>query len=443
MAIKLSVSGIRGKFHELTPNRVVNYVQAFTTYLGGGDIIVGADLRPSGKFISEAVVAGLTACGARVIDFGILPTPIIQWLIKKYQFNGGVSITAAHNSFDWNSLIFLNSEGSYLSYLEGEEFFNLYHSGRFEKKSFDKLGSHIKEDQIAFGIYKEFLSNYFESLKSTDSSGRKLKLVVDCSNGFNRNIIDSLATPLGIELIPIFCGKSEVLQKNPEPNARNAEFLTTIVRETGSDGGFLLNSDASRVLVVDETGRPFSEELTLPIFAAMILEEEKSDIVTNYSTSRAVDQVAKKFGVKVFRTDVGQPYVVQMVKEIKTRVGGEGSGSIVYSPFSFGFDSFVFIKKIVEYLRKHNLKLSAVGEEFKTPEIYKETISLKPSKIYAFLERIGDRYKEKMKLKDGFYISYGSEWLCIRVSSTVSMIRLIGEGKGMLEEIRRIKEEAG
>ena len=435
MAIKLSISGIRGKFHELTPNRVVKYAQAFAAYIGGGSIIIGADLRPSGKFISEAVIAGLTSCGANVFDYGILPTPIIQWLIKNYDFKGGISITAGHNSFDWNSLIFLNSEGSYLTHLEGEEFFNLYHSGKFGKKSFDKQGAYSKDDG--------YLKNYFESLQSKDQAGKKLKLVVDCSNGFYSNIIDSLAKCLDVKLIPIFCGKSAVLQKDPEPNTKNAEFLTTIIRETGSDGGFLLNSDASRVLVVDERGVPLSEELTLPIFAMMMLEEEKSDIVTNYSTSMAVDRAAEKFGAKVFRTDVGQPYVVQMVKETKTRIGGEGSGSIVYSPFSLGFDSFVFIKKIVEYLRKHKLKVSSIGGELETPEIHKETIALKPSKIYALLERIGDRYKEKLKLKDGFYINRGNEWLCVRVSATVSVIRIIGEGKGIPDEIRRIKEVVG
>jgi len=441
MAIKLSISGIRGKFHELTPNRVVNYTQAFATYLGGGDIVMGADLRPSGKFISEAVVAGLNSCGANVIDYGTLPTPILQWLIRKYRFNGGVSITAGHNSFDWNSLIFLNAEGSYLAHLEGEEFFNLYHSGKFDKKGFANQGTYVKGDHPDAGIYYHYLTDYYESLRTGDQAGRKLKLVVDCSNGFHSSIIDVLSHALAVKLIPVFCGESAVLQKDPVPNALNAEFLATIVRETGSDGGFLLNSDASRVLVVDERGKPFSEELTLPIFAMMVLEDEPSDIVTNYSTSRVVDEVAKKFRAKVFRTDVGQPYVVQMVKEIKTVIGGEGSGSVVYSPFSYGFDSFVFIKKIVEYLRKHNLEISAIGEELKTPQIYKETIYLKPSKIYAFLEKVGDSYKEKMKLKDGFYIDRGDAWLCIRVSSTVSMIRLIGEGKGIRDEIRHIKEQ--
>lgn len=432
MSLKLSISGIRGKYYELTPNMVINIAHAFSTYIEGGNIVMCCDARPSGKFITTALKAGLASSGSNVYDYGTLPTPIIQWIIKNYKFDGGVSVTGGHNPFEWNSLILLNSEGSYLSYLEGEEFFNLYHWGNFEKKKFDELGH--------FYNAQKYLEDYFKQLESEDKPGMKLKFVVDCSNGFDSVIIDYLSRSLNINLIPIFCGKSELLQKDPVPNSKNAEFLATVVRESGSDGGFLLNSDASRILVVDERGKVVSEELTLPIFARMILEDEKSDIVTNYSTSKIVDRVGKNFGVKVFRTDVGQPHVVQMVREIKTKIGGEGSGSVVYSPFSYGFDSFIFIKKIVEYLRKDNLTISSITEEFEPPEIYKETVYLPPHKIYNSLERIGNLYSNKTKLKDGFYIENGDEWLCIRSSATVSMIRIVGEGKSIGDEIARIKE---
>jgi phosphomannomutase len=433
MAIKLSISGIRGKFHELTPNRVARYVQAFSTYLRGGEIIISSDLRPSGKFITEAVISGLTSIGSDVTDYGILPTPIIQWILKNSTFKGGISITAGHNTFDWNSLVFLNSEGSYLNHFQGEEFFNIYHSGKFNARRFHQLGGYKKSHH--------YLADYFEQVRSENQGGKELKFVIDCSYGMNPDLIKKLSEALKIRLIPIFCGNSGTLNKDPEPSIVNAGFLSTIVRETGSDGGFFLNSDASRILLVDEQGTPISEELTLPIFASIILENELSDIVTNYSTSRVVDQVAKKFGVKVFRTDVGQPYVVQMVKEIKAHLGGEGSGSIVYSPFSYGFDSFIVIKKILDYLKKNRLSISDIAGNFKSPQIQKETIYLPANKIYNFLEKIGNLYDNHMKLKDGFYISSGDEWLCIRASATVSMIRIIGEGKGIQEEIDRVKEQ--
>jgi len=292
-----------------------------------------------------------------------------------------------------------------------------------------------------YSPHREFIDSYFQSLQLKTEPRKPWKFVLDCSNGFGPEIVEQLSRSLKVKMIPIFCGKDGFTAKDPEPTIRNANLLGTIVRETDSSGGFLLNSDASRVLVVDETGLPLSEELTLPIFSMILLEEHKSDIVTNYSTSRSVDQVAKKFGVRVFRTDVGQPFVVQSVKNTKAFIGGEGSGSVVYSPFSLGFDSFIFIKKMVEYLDKKNLSVSDISHRFSTPDIYKETIHFPPDKIYSLLEKIGDLFQEdKIRLKDGFYIDFGEEWLCIRASATVSMVRVIGEGSSIAHRIARIKE---
>ncbi|MCP5053772.1 MAG: hypothetical protein GY940_41785 [bacterium] len=434
MAIKLSTSGIRGKFYELMPNRVVKFAQAFSSYIDGKDVIVGADARPSGKYVTEAVISGFMASGSNVTHCGIIPTPVLQWIIKHSDYGGGVSITAGHNSFEWNSLVFLDSEGAYLNHIKGGEFFNLYHSGDYERKRFNQLGTCSENENE--------IKKYFETFQLNETPNRRLKFVVDCSNGFDSRVIDRLAEALQVQAVPIFCREGGYLQKDPEPTVENAKFLGTIVRETNSDGGFLLNSDASRILVVDEKGIPLSEEFTLPMFALMVLEEEKGEIVTNYSTSKLIDGVAKRYRARVYRTDVGQSYVVQMLQDIRAAIGGEGSGSIVYSPFSLGFDSFVFIKRLVEFMFKHKRKISDIAGSFRTPDIYKETIYLPPNKIYSFLERIGDRYSGRIskKLKDGFYIDEGEEWLCIRASSTMSMIRIVGEGKRITGDIEEVKE---
>jgi phosphomannomutase len=272
MSIKLSISGIRGKFDELMPNRVVKFAEAFSTYIDGGDVIVGADARPSGTFITEAVFAGLIAAGSNVHDYGIIPTPILHWIIKNSEYKGGISITAGHNSFDWNSLIFLNSEGSYLSHVEGEEFFNLFHSMNFSKQPFNKLGQYRCSD--------DYVDKYFETLQLKDSFSKPLKFVIDCSNGFDSWVVEKLSRALGIQGVAIFCRGDGFMQKDPEPTIANAGYLSTFVRETHCDGGFLLNSDASRILIVDETGTPLSEELTFPIFAQMIWKRIKEAILS-------------------------------------------------------------------------------------------------------------------------------------------------------------------
>jgi phosphomannomutase len=432
MPIKLSTSGIRAPYHELTPDKIVRFAQAFATFTAGGDIALCSDLRPSHGFLREAVAAGLLACGADVLDYGNLPTPIVQWIIRQHHFHGGVSISGGHNPFDWNALIFLNRDGSYLNQSEGEEFFNLYHSGQFARKGSASQGQ--------WQASSRFLDDYFSQLRLPTGAETRGRFVIDCAYGFRRPLVDRLSRALGITLIPLFCGEEDMLAKDPEPNSRNAGFLATVVRETGSDGGFQINSDASRILIVDEKGQPFSEELTLPIFARILLEEERCDIVTNYSTSKAVDRVAKSFGVHVFRTDVGQPHVIQAVRELRTKIGGEGSGSVVHTPFSLGFDSFLFMKRLIEFLRCQHQPLSALHDEFADPEIVKETIFLPEYRIYRSLEKIERLFNNPLRLKDGFYVEDGSCWLCIRASSTVAMIRIQGEGAGIAAEINRLKE---
>lgn len=133
--------------------------------------------------------------------------------------------------------------------------------------------------------------------------------------------------------------------------------------------------------------------------------------------------------------------MLALSRETKSFIGGEGSGSIVYTPFSYGYDSFYMIRQLVDYLRRKELTLSQLSRSFEEPQIYKKTIVLPAAKIYSLLEKVDKIYKNKVKLKDGFYINFGASWLCIRASSTMSMIRIVAEGHDIAEEIERFNEE--
>jgi phosphomannomutase len=432
MSLKLGTSGVRGTYVELTPQTAAALSEAFSTYRDSGQIAVATDTRPSAGYLKHAVVSGLIATGAHVDDYDVLPTPILQWLIRHFEYAGGVAISGGHASFDRNSLIFLNRMGGYLSPYELEEFFNLYHSTVYARKDFDQLGACDSSDT---------LDTYFEALVSgQEGEPTPFRFAIDCSNGATGRVLARLSSSLEIDFIPLFCDADVVSAREPEPNRSNADILSTVVRETGCDGGFLLNSDASRILLVDETGRVLSEELTLPVFARIVLENERTDIVTTYSTSKTIDHIARKYGVRVFRTDVGPSSVVQTALEAKAGIGGEGSGSVVLTPFSHGYDAFVFMQKLIEFLRRESTTVARLVDEFAEPQIYKTTIPLPANEVYASLEKIERRYSNTTRLKDGFYIEQGDDWLCIRASSTRAMIRVVGEGKHISREIESIKE---
>ncbi len=432
MAIKLSISGIRGKYSEFAPHWIIRLINAFVARFEPGPFIIARDRRPSGGFIHHAALTGFLSSGADLIDAGILPTPILQWLTPHLKLSAGLSITAGHNSFDWNAMIFLNRHGAYLNHFEGEEFFSFFHCGTPRYAPFDIQG-HLDPEPPD-------LKPYFSALSLSSADAPPARFVIDFVNGFDNSLPEQLAHALKVQIIPLFSTPQEAsIQRDPEPTVANAAFLSTVVRETDSQGGFLLNSDASRVLLVDEQGTSYSEELTFPLFARIMLETVHSDLVTNYSTSKLIDRVARQFSVHVHRTDVGQSEVIHRADELGCALAGEGSGSTFYGEFSQGFDAFFTIRTIIDYLLQNKLTLSQMLRDFPLSPIYKESIFLEPGMIYDKLDRIGKAFPGSLRLKDGYYLEDGDSWICIRASATVSVMRIFAEGKGMGPVMDRIK----
>jgi len=141
----------------------------------------------------------------------------------------------------------------------------------------------------------------------------------------------------------------------------------------------------------------------------------------------------------VHRTDVGQSEVVHRAREIGALLAGEGSGSVMYMPFSSGFDSFYLIRTVIEYMKKTGLKLSELLNAFPPNQIRKESIFLEPNQIYAILEKIGRLYPDSLRLKDGYYLEKGESWICVRASATVNIIRIIVEGRDLDRELEAIR----
>src|SRR5512136_2439162 len=108
--LKIGISGIRGIVGEtITPELVMDFACAFGTFVGGGKVLVGRDTRPSGPMLHKAVLAALASTGCGVIDQGVCPTPILQMLVPSSTAAGGISITAGHNTAEWNALTFINA----------------------------------------------------------------------------------------------------------------------------------------------------------------------------------------------------------------------------------------------------------------------------------------------------------------------------------------------
>lgn len=212
--LKIGVSGVRGVVGEtLTPDLIVGFAQAFGTYLGPGRILVCRDTRPSGPMVAAAVMAGLLNTGCDVVDLGICPTPSLQLAVRWLGADGGISITAGHNPAHWNALKFVRQDGLYLTPGQAEELLDIYHQGRFEKATWDRMRTRVELGE-AIQHHLDVLSASFDLAAPRR---RRLKVAVDCCNGSCSLLAPRWLATLGCEVLAINDDPSSPFPHTPEP----------------------------------------------------------------------------------------------------------------------------------------------------------------------------------------------------------------------------------
>lgn len=425
--LKLGISGVRGIVGDaLTPSLAMDFAGAFSTLLSGRKILVGRDTRLSSPMITAAVRAALISGGSDVEDLGICPAPILQHTVKKSQSAGGISVSAGHNGKDWNALTFINGEGTTLNEYQGAELLDIYHMERFRKVPFNRLGTWNTNQNYVDGYFKHLTS--FLNRKAV--AEKKYKIVIDPCNGAGALFINHFSRWLGCELIPINNTPSGHFPHDPEPRPRNASEVSSILRITKADAGFLLNSDVSRVSLVSEDGETLSEEYTLPLAADYYLEKHPGPVVTNHSTSSMISEVASRFGCPLLKAKVGQSYGIQAMLDEDAVMAGEGSGSLAIGAFFPAFDGFLTMGIILEAMAVQGKKLSELVRRLPRCHIIKDKIYCPTAKVHSIVNEIKRFFpRNKINTEDGLKVYKSDGWFHIRASATEPMIRIIAESR--------------
>jgi len=439
--LKISISGIRGIVGEsLTPQLIIKFSEAFSTYIGGGKIAVASDTRPSAEMVKNAVFAGLLSCGASPLDLGILPIPSLQIYTKEKNLDGAISITASHNPVEWNALKLIRKGGYFLSPLEAEELLDVYYQGRFRR--IEKPEKVEKEDE-PFAIHEMKIRQFV----NTDLiKGRKVKAVVDPCGGAASPYVQKFLEGLGAEVVCVNCDLVEGFPRNPEPVAENLGSLCKAVQKHKADIGFAQDADADRLAAVDERGKPIGEEYTLALAVDYFLKaKEKSPVVVNLSTSRILDNIAQRAGVELFRSKVGEINVTRKMGEVGSRIGGEGNGGIIAADVHTCRDSFSGMALLLEYLAWSGKKLSELREELPDYFMIKHKVKASFREARVILHKISQKFQEgEIQDMDGLRVDYPDFWLHVRPSNTEPVVRIQVEGKseGVAKEIfAKIMEE--
>lgn len=425
--LKIGITGVRGIVGEtFTPEVAVGFAQAFATYLDRGRILVCRDTRSSGPMVRSAVVAGLLAAGCKVIDLGICPTPSLQSAVSWLGAEGGIAVTAGHNPAQWNALKFLRGDGLYLNSLQAEELLDIFHQGEFAKATWDQIEPAIQhQDPIEHHI--ELLKNAFDT---NSIKRRRFKVAVDCCNGACSRLIPRWLAELGCEVLAINNDPTAQFPHRPEPTPATMAQLSAVVKAGHADIGFAHDADGERLGIVTELGEPLSEESTLSLATRIRLEQGAGVIVTNVSTTAAIEQVAALFDGRVVRTQVGQTYISEAMLEHNAVLGGEGSGGITVPQVHLTHDSAAAVGLILEGLARSGGTVSGLVRQLPRLFMLKYNLAVEPNRLYSVLQDFrvaieGDQLT--CDLTDGIRVDLAPGWIHVRASNTESLIRVIVE----------------
>jgi phosphomannomutase len=428
--LKIGITGVRGVVGEtFTPELAVEFAEAFGAYLDGGRILVCRDTRPSGPMVHAAVMAGLLATGCEPIDLGICPTPTMQLAIKPAGARGGVSITAGHNPSQWNALKFVRSDGLYLNATQAEELLDIYHQGEFPKATWDTICVSIKL-QDAIDHHIKMLMQAFDVNSIRE---RRLTVAVDCCNGASALLVPRLLEELGCQVLSVNDDITAPFPHSPEPKRETMAQLRAVVKAGRADIGFAHDADGERIGIVTEKGEPLLEEMTLAIAADIKLSRTPGAVVTNISTTRAIDTIAERRGSFVIRTQVGTAHISEAILEHNAVLGGEGNGAVAIPEIHATNDSAAAIVLILEEMARSRRPISEIAGALPQYAMLKKFIQVQPHLLFSVLNDIRDEVDTaeapRVDFSDGIKLLWPDAWLHIRASNTESMIRVIAEAE--------------
>ena len=384
-------------------------------------VVIGSDTRISGEMLSFAVTSGLLSMGAEVIDLGIVPTPLVSYLIQKYNADMGVMISASHNPSEYNGIKLFNNLGMKLSdEIEDEIEANLNIMPDKE------IGSYYVEENAR--------TDYIDHLKSTVSLKGNLKIVVDCANGSASTTAPTLFKELGFDPI-IINNKYDGLNINYKCGSTHLEMLKEEVLKNKADLGIAYDGDADRCLLIDEDGNTIDGDTILAINSLYLKENYKlknNTLVATVMSNLGLRNFCKKHNINFVSTKVGDRYVLENMIENDYILGGEQSGHIIFKNDANTGDGELTSIKTLEILENKNISLSELS---KIITIYPQVlINVEVTK------EIKENYKNDTNLNN-LITSIEEELkdngrVLIRPSGTENKIRIMLEGTN-IEDITK------
>jgi phosphoglucosamine mutase len=383
-------------------------------------VVIGKDTRLSGYMVEPALVAGFASVGMDVRLLGPLPTPAVAMMTRSMRADLGVMISASHNGFADNGIKLFGPDGAKLS--DAREL-------QIEALMDDPLQEGLAEPTRLGRVARieDAQARYIEIAKATfprKLSLAGLRIVIDCANGAAYKVAPTALYELGAEVVPIGVSPNG-LNINADCGSTHPETLIKAVKEFRADVGIALDGDADRLTMCDEHGVVIDGDQIMALIGRAWQAKGRlkgGGVVATVMSNLGLERLLQSEGLSLERTNVGDRYVAERMREGGFNVGGEASGHLILSDFSTTGDGLIAALQVLAVMVEQNRPASEVARQFEpVPQLMTNVRfarGAQPLKAKTVQEAIA---AGEGRLK-------GAGRLLVRASGTEPLIRVMAEG---------------
>ena len=408
--------------------------RCFVPLLGAKSVVVGRDMRPSGKTLFDAFARGAGEAGADVTDIGLVSTDALYFAVGKFGFDGGVMITASHNPAQYNGMKFTREQAQAISLDTGlAQIRDRILSGSLPPKA-AKAGSITSRN-----VLEDFAKHCLSFIDP--SKVQPIKIAVDAGNGMAGETVPHVFKHLPCEIVPLYFELDGSFPNHPaspiEPE--NMADLQAAVRKHHCDLGVAFDGDADRMFIVDEKGDLIDGSTVTALVALNTLKRHPGGkILYNLICSRSVPELIAQNGGIPIRSQVGHSLIKKTMREEDVIFGGEHSGHFYFRDNWYADSGMIALMQCLELFGEAGKPVSEtiapIDTRFRSGEINSRVADI-PATLNKLQEHYGDAEIDHL---DGVTISYPDWWLNVRASNTEPLLRLNVEGdtKALMEQHR-------
>jgi phosphomannomutase len=402
-------------------------------------LCVGRDMRTHSEAIAKALIEGMNATGANVIDIGMIDTPQMYFAVNHLGTCGGVQVTASHNPAKYNGF---KISGLGAKPISGD-------TGLKDIEHIAKALPHTEGESTSSVVCRDLTAEYKKHvLKFLKPNTKKMRVAIDASNGMAGKMVPALFGELPIEIIDLNFEHTGKFRHDPDPLVeKNLVQVKAAVKKEECDFGLCFDGDADRLMMVDEKGDTIGCDLMTALMVPYFLEKEpKSTVVYDVRSSRVVVEEIIKNGGTPRRERVGHTLVKKAMRDSHAVFGGELSGHFYYRDNYYADSAMITLVHVMNIVSKTDVPISELIKPmrryYSSGEINFE-VEDKQTKMNEFARRYSDGQIDYL---DGITIEYEDWWLNCRPSNTEPLLRLNVEArsKEMLDDkLSEITEQLG